>query len=56
MLGVTWRGKVTNNAIEEKTKLPDTLQSSKWKWAGHAARPADNWANNLVKWKPSGNE
>jgi len=26
MLEVTWREKVTNNTIKEKTKLPDTLQ------------------------------
>jgi len=26
ILGVTWRDKVTNNTIKEKTKLPDALQ------------------------------
>ena len=49
MLGISWKDRVRNTTVKEKTKLPDVLQmlkTSKWNWTGHAARANNNWALN----------
>jgi len=28
--------------------------TSKWNWAGHAARTTDNWVNEVLSWAPIG--
>jgi len=57
MLGISWKDRVRNTTVKEKTKLPDVLQmlkTSKWNWAGHAARANNNWALSVIKWDPIG--
>jgi len=57
MLGISWKDRVRNTTVKEKTKLPDVLQmlkTSKWNWAGHAARANNNWALSIIKWDPTG--
>ena len=52
LLRVTWRDKITNNTMKERKKA--CRRTAERKWAGHAARATDNWANDLLKWAPSG--
>jgi len=60
MLGATRNGKVNGITTKPKNKtfLPDVLQmlnTSKWKWAGHAAIAKDSGALDIMKWNLVGN-
>jgi len=57
MLVVSWKDRLTNKTIKERTQLLDILQmlkTSKRNWAGHAARATNNWATEVLSWAPIG--
>jgi len=55
--GNNTKNKVRSITVKQKPRFPDAslmITTCKQKWAGHAARAEDNWAQDMLKWNPIG--
>ena len=56
LIGITMRDRNTNEWVREKTKVQDSLKTTKlgkWAWAGHVARRTDGrWTTAVTEWTP----
>ncbi|CAH2270012.1 jg1963 [Pararge aegeria aegeria] len=56
MLGISWRDKIHNEVIRQRTKVTDKafrVSILKWQWAGHVCRRTDGrWSRKVLEWRP----
>ena len=57
ILGITWRDKITNDAVREQTgmqKMEDVLRRKRLRWLGHVYRMDENRiSKQALKWSPA---
>ncbi|CAH2235387.1 jg5955 [Pararge aegeria aegeria] len=55
MLGISFRDKIRNEVIRQRTKVTDIafrVSILKWQWAGHVCRRTDGrWSRKVLEWK-----
>ena len=57
ILGITWRDKITNDTVSERTgmqKMEDILRRKRLRWLGHIYRMDENRiSKQVLKWSPA---